>query len=217
VPSHPEYAHLPAGREPGWQTQTKSREARRQAGIVAMVVVGVMLIGAGVYFTVEPPNPSKDQPAILALAFFGGIGLGVIAWAGFLWWRRRPKPSAFSVEAEDSELRRGESSRATVRLLDPARVEGGVRIGVVCREFVTVEVNQATNDLWLQELRDAEVTGSWQPLDPEAGEWTVEFTVPEGSPYSYEGHYVSVAWGVVVEEERVLGAKQTIDPFWVLP
>jgi 4-amino-4-deoxy-L-arabinose transferase-like glycosyltransferase len=219
--SHPDYAHLPEGREPGWQTQNASREARRQVGIWMMFLIGVAMIGVGIYFTVEPANPGRPQPDILALAFFGGIGLGVIVWGEILRRRGMPKPPPFSVEVEDTEVRRGESSRARVECLAPAKVKRPVTVGVVCREFYTVLVKQHmgnnSNPIDVEEAREVEVATTTQSLSPGDGPVTVEFTIPEDAPYSYEGRYVSLAWSVVVEEATPFRRKRAIDPFWVLP
>ena len=219
--SHPEYAHLPEGRDPGWQTENASREARRQVGIVAMYLLGVAMIGAGIYFMVEPANPNRPDPDVLALAFFGGIGLGVIAWGAILRRRGMPKPPPFSVEVEDAELRRGGSSRARVECLAPAKVKRPVTVGVVCREFYTVIVKQHmgtdSNPVDAEEAREVEVATTTQSISAGDGPVTVDFTIPEDAPYSYEGRYVSLAWGVVVEEESAFRRKRAIGPFWVLP
>jgi hypothetical protein len=217
--SHPEYAHLPEGREPGWQTQNVSREARRRLGIVMMFLLGVAMIGVGVYATAEPFNPNRPDPDYLAFAFFGGIGLGVIVWGEILRRRGMPPPPPFSIELENDELRRGDSSRARIECLDPTKVKRAVKVGVVCREFYNVMVDQPAGDdeIAAEEAREAEVAGEWQPLTYGDGPVTVEFTVPGEGPYSYEGATVSLAWGVVVEEENLFRRKRAIGPFWVLP
>jgi hypothetical protein len=220
--SHPDYAHLPEGREPGWQTQNASREARRQVGVWMMFLLGVAMIGVGIYFMVEPAKPSRPQPDILALAFFGGIGLGVIVWGEILRRRGMPKPPPFSIEVEDTKLRRGESSRARIECLDPAKVKRPLTVGVVCREFYTVVLRQhvgtqSNTTVPVEEAREVEVAGTTQTFDHGDCPVTVEFTVPADAPYSYEGTKISLAWGVIVEEENRLRRKRAIGPFWVAP
>lgn len=218
--SHPKYAHLPAGREPGWQTKNASREARRDTGLIMMVVVGLVSIGGGIYLMVEPAN--EEYEPWTALAFFGGIGLALFAWAWILHRRGMPHPPPFSIEVEDDELRRGESSRARIECLEPAKVRRPLSVGVVCREFYTVVLRQRmsaeSNDtVPVEEAREVEVAGSIESFDLADCPLTVEFTVPPDAPYSYEGVHVSLAWGVVVEEENRLRRKRAIGPFWVLP
>lgn len=222
--SHPEYAHLPAGREPGHQTLYVPFESRRKGGMFAMVIIGIVLIGAGAYFTAAPPNPAKDQPAILALAFFGGIGLAVIAWAAFLYYRGLPKPAHFSIEVEDIELRRGDTSRAVVTCDNPAGVRGEARVGVVCRSFYASKFETSLQPgeigggtVAVTEKLEGQSAGSWQSLDYENGPVTVEFTVPADGPYSYEGHHLSLAWNVMVSEGDGPNPRYAHGPFWVLP
>lgn len=222
--SHPEYAHLPEGREPGYQSRYVPREATRKGGMLAMVVIGVLLIGVGAYFTAEPPNPAKDQAAVLALVFFGGIGLAVIAWAAFLYYRGLPKPAPFTIELDTDELRRGDSSRAVITCDNPAGVRGEVRVGVVCREFYSAQTSHnlqpgeiGAGSVETTETREGQVAGTWQALADGDGPVAIEFTVPGESPYSYEGHHVSLAWNVVVAEYRGDRPRYAYGPFWVLP
>ena len=214
-----DYGHLPFNRQPGPQTRRAYGVLR--SGIFLKAFGVLFWIGALVlYFLGMTCGIGEDCLPLVMLGLAGGSLLigALFYWIGWFMDKRKRKRNAphLQLTLPRDQFYLGETISPQLMITNLARVEGDVRVGLVCTCFYdyeyetytqhgTTSSRQTTSSPAYEEWKTAERTP----------EQTLTFTIPSNAPYSHEGSAVSFAWKVMAREHRRGRDHFTDLPFWV--
>jgi hypothetical protein len=210
-----QFPHLPPGHEPG--PQSRRRKSSRRWGLWLCVAFAAFFAGLGIY---GGANPGKSSPGVF-YGVFGGMALFMLLLAWFIAGRTRPKRAVgFEVSASPVELRRGDTVGAQLRIDDPQKVDGDLRVGLICTEYYDVKREVVTQDGTSTQRVTHSVTAHEEWTSAAAGELlqSFKFRIPETSPFSHEGTVLSFCWRVSAKVPRGGRRDPSSDqPIWVRP
>ena len=207
-----DFPHLPPGERPGRRVC-----ATGGGGTCSPFVglVGLAMYAAGVWVAAGGRGPRFDRTEELGGLVFAAGGLLCVVGALAIAERGRPSRSArlrgITLQLVGEAFRRGDAVSVT---LTGRRSSGGrLEVGIACDERFEQEVPDAPAKTMMETVAHED----WQAVPDSAREHTLDFTLPDDAPYSYEGDAVSFAWRVSVREAR-LGRDARYDrPIWVDP
>jgi hypothetical protein len=209
-----DFPHLPAGRTPGPQSFRNRRRRNLLAPFVGLV--GVAMYAAGVWVAAGGRGPRFDRTEELVggLVFAAG-GLLCVVGALAVAERGRPKRSArlrgVKLQVAGETFRRGND--VSVTFTGRGSSGGQLEVGIACDERFEQEVPDTPAAMIVEAIAHED----WQAVPDGGRNQTLDFTLPDDAPYSYEGDAVSFAWRVSVREAR-LGRDARYDrPIWVDP
>jgi len=215
------FPNLPPGHTPGPQSRRVARG--RPWGPILLFLFGLGAAGGAVALWAGRNTAKSKSGSEVGAAVFLGVAVLLVLLAVWL-WRRLVHPRVarwLDVRADPVELRRGDAVRAALRVIDPARVDGNLQLGLVCTAFHDVKVQSTDAQGHRSEHRStqrAEVVTDWRDVDAAAGEQTIEFQVPSDGAFSYEGDTISWVWRVSARVQREHRSDPHNDvPVWVAP
>ena len=215
------FAHLPPGHPPGPQSRRVARG--RPWAPILVVLFGLGAVGAAVALWVGRNTAKSKSGSEVGAAVFLGVAILLVLLAVWLWRRLfHPRVARWlEVRADPVAVRRGDTVRATLRVTDPSRVDGNLQLGLVCTAFHDVKVHSTDAQGHSSDHRStqrSDVVKDWRELDTGTAEHALEFTVPAGAAFSYEGDTISWAWRVSARVERGHRSDPHSDvPIWVAP
>jgi hypothetical protein len=210
----PDFPHLPAGRTPGPQSLRNRRRRNLLAPFVGLV--GLAMYAAGVWVAAGGRGPRFDRrEELLGGLVFAAGGLLCVVGAFAIAERGRPNRSArlrgVTLQVAGEAFRRGDA--VSVTLNGRGSSGGRLEVGIACDERFEQEVPDAPARTMMETIAHED----WQAVPDSMREHTLDFTLPDDAPYSYEGDAVSFAWRVSVRVAR-LGRDARYDhPIWVDP
>ena len=113
---------------------------------------------------------------------------------------RRRTTTELRVEAGEQPVRRGQQLEALVTITS-VRELGSPEVGVVCTEYYDEEDTDSKGNK-TRITCNALAHESWTAIEAIAGVQSVQLTVPEEAPFSYEGDALSFRWELVARGRR---------------
>jgi hypothetical protein len=165
-------------------------------------------------------HPGKATPAVF-YGVFGGMALVTLAFAVAIYMFKKPKSARhFQVSANPIELRRGDKVNVELQVTDPDKIEGELKVGLVCTELYDerhVSYNQNGETTHRAVARVAAYE-KWHTAAHGSRSQSFTFEIPPDGPFSHEGAVVTLEWQVTAKEAIKHGRDPTADqPIWVAP
>ncbi len=211
--------HLPPGHAPGPQSRRSARGVPIGLTLLALGAVGLAGGSVALFLTAshaKSPSGARAGGAILA-------GAAVLLLALFGWMLRRTHPHVaryLQLSVDPIEVRRGGTVNATLAIADTDKLGEKLELGLICTEYYDCKQEVVTeNGTSTQRVtRHIDIVDSWSEADHGQVQQTVRFTVPNDSPFSYEGSAVSWAWHVTAVDRHSHRPDGRCDvPIWVSP
>jgi hypothetical protein len=204
---------------PGHVAGPQSRRAYRSTGWALMLLVGfaIFFIVIGV---VGGAHPGKSSAGVF-YGIFGGFAVLVLALAVLVYMLKKPKRARhFSVTANPTDLRRGDKVNVELQVTDPDKIEGRLKVGVICTELYDErQVSYNKNGQTTHRVVASTVAyEKWNTAAADSRSQSFTFEIPADGPFSHEGAVVTLEWHVTAKEPIEHGRDPISDqPIWVAP
>jgi len=186
--------------------QRKMNSGLQWFAFVFLLAITAGLLGAGLYFAVNPEDAGEDGIiAAVFMFFFAGI---TAPFAYILLRKVMPrKAKHLSVTLDRPAARRGEEVVARIDVLDSSKVSGKVEVSLRCIAFY--EAEQYVNGNRSAVTREHAVHSQFRELNGH-GPQEFRFALPADGPFSYEGTNLSMVWQVFVRDPQPRRADRTL-------
>jgi hypothetical protein len=151
---------------------------------------------------------------------FGGLAVFTLLLAALIYVVRKPKHARyFRVSANPTDLRRGDKVNVQLGITDVDKLQGRVKVGLVCTELYDErKVNYTQNGQTTR--RVVSKATAYEKWNTAAGNRSESFTfeIPADGPFSHEGAVLTLEWHVTARLPIEHGRDPTSDqPIWVAP
>jgi hypothetical protein len=182
--------------------------------LVFLLLATAGLLGAGVYFAINPDAAGDDGiVGAIFMFFFAAI---MAPFAYMLLRKLRPRRAThLSVSVDRPAPRRGEEVVVRLDVLDPGKIAGQVDVALRC--IAHYEATAYVNGNRTAQTREHTAFEDRRELNG-SGSQEFRFTLPADGPFSYEGTYLSTVWKVVARDaqprrtDRVLEQELEVKP-----
>ena len=187
--------------------QRKSKSGLEWFAFVFLLLITAGLLGAGLYFAVNPEDAGEDGiVAAVFMFFFAGI---TAPFAYILMRKVMPrKAKHLAISVDQPAPRRGDEVVVRLDVLDPGKIAGQVDVALRC--IALYEATTYVNGNRTAQTREhtahddrREVTG--------AGPQEFRFKLPADGPFSYEGTNFSMVWKVVARDAQPRRSDRTLE------
>jgi hypothetical protein len=152
---------------------------------------------------------------------FAVFALFLFLVSAYVWRRGHLRQARYlRLQVEPQELRRGESVKATLLILDAQRLGESLELGLVCTEFYDERrrVYTQSGSYTRRTTQSVQAFASWSHPNRGQARQTLSFEVPASGLFSYEGDAVSWAWRISVRDRHRHRTDAHRDvPIWVSP